>query len=108
MPLTCAACVNSHQRKNYCTEPRRYRKHLTKLICGELGETTGQKQAPTRLSYFEEIDNTFDALFIGRGDSVNVGQCTLLYDDSRCKCLGRNKQNHHKTKKNRCKCRCRY
>ena len=90
------ACIYNC-KKPFCTEPLGTRIHLTKLLCGELSETVRQKQAPNRLDYFTEIDNTFDALFVNRGDTVNLGKCTFIKKRKNCsKChqhLKRHKKN---------------
>ena len=81
------ACVNRNNRDWFCTEPIAVRRHITKLLCDETGETIRQKQTPTRLSLFTEIDNTFDNLFVNRGASTNLGKCTFIRNPkcSRCK-----------------------
>ena len=70
------ACVFRNERKDRCTEPILIRRRLTKLLCGETGETDRQKRTSTRIGDFEQIDNNFDLLFANRGDTTNIGNCT--------------------------------
>lgn len=82
------SCASRNDRKNYCTEPKNIRRRLTKLLCGELNVTPRQIQTRNRQNCYEQIDMNFDRLFANRGESTNVGQCTLIRNPkcSSCKC----------------------
>lgn len=81
------SCYTRNNRKPYCTEPKRIRQRLTKILCGELNETTRQIQTRNRQSCAEQIDINFNRLFANRGATTNLGQCTKIRNPkcSQCK-----------------------
>ena len=82
------SCILRNEHNAYCTEPKDIRRRLTKILCGETEETARELRTPTRQSTAEQIDNNFDRLFANRGDSTNLGQCTVIRNPrcSSCRC----------------------